>query len=253
MNGRAWKFILVSSVLACNWAHADFPRTSVEWKAQEEGEAPTSRYDVYIDTLRFESDDGNADSQIQLAQELLMSTKLKSDDLPKIKLLIDAAESKLGAEKVSMARSLLKGQEGKVAGTTIISEPIVVGLSPKRPHSPEKAEFYARCSAMASVLNEEIEKAKGATDQLFTDFSVNSAVASILYSDSAYFLKIYQSNEYSYKYQMARHRAQTIYALQNTMNACMASMKKDIAEMKPFEKSARDDFFKMADNSVGFK
>lgn len=203
MKGSAWGLILGLGVLACSGAYADFPRTSVEWKAQAEGEVPTSRYDVYIDTLRFESDEGNADSQIQLAQELLISTKLKPDDLPKIKLLIDAAESKLGADKVSMARSLLQGQEGKVAGTTTISEPIVVDLSPKRPQSPEKSEFYARCSAMASVFNDEFEKAKGKKDESLSNFAISSAVASVLYSDSAAWWRVYQPQEYSYRYQMA--------------------------------------------------
>lgn len=93
----------------------NMPLTSVETKPQEY--VMEDKQTQYLQSLRLETNDGNADAMLELAGELLYNPKIKQSDLPAIKQLIDAAEAKLGADKVDFTRGVFDGYVRKFNGT----------------------------------------------------------------------------------------------------------------------------------------
>ncbi|MNJ51483.1 hypothetical protein D3C77_467900 [compost metagenome] len=253
MKSTTWKFGMnsFSGIAVCLtlWASssilqaADLPLTSFETKP-EEG-VFEDRHTQYLQTLRLLVDDGDANSMIELANELLLNKDLKKDDLSAVNKLISAAQEKLGAEKVESVKELYNKTEVKFNNTSTAGEPQTLDLGLSRPKNLQKAETFASCAALITAASQYAESAGKPFPKEFIDFQSSLAIASVLFSDFDKMISYYTPRFNSYSIQIERYPEQLKHYLPS-IKQCMDSYKNDMETIKKYEKSASEEFYTRA-------
>lgn len=240
-----------ASIFSVSVYSAEFPLTSVETKPEQY--VVEDKYTQYMQQLRADVNDGNADSMLELVNELVVNPKLVKADLPAIKQLIDAAEAKLGPAKVEFTRGLYDGVVGKFNGTTKITVThLDLGLQGQgkpeeqqavsRPFDRAKTDIFANCAALLRATSEYVKSTGGtwSSEQEKTHkYLFNAAV---VFSNADIAISTYGPMLNSQRAQIKAHPDQLKAYFPQTLKNCNDKFKENFTAIKKYYDVANDEF-----------